>query len=92
MSNLDNRISNADQLLTSDIDKFCETVVDLYSQTTKPLLDIGIYLYRLTVNLGPSVRYIMKLILCAFITYFYSVRVGSHDNAIFLGLEFENSQ
>ncbi|KOB72071.1 Peroxisomal membrane protein [Operophtera brumata] len=54
VSNLDNRISNADQLLTTDIDKFCDTVVDLYSNTSKPLLDIGIYLYRLTVNLGAS--------------------------------------
>lgn len=55
MTNLDNRIANADQLLTTDIDKFCETVIDLYSNISKPLLDIGIYLYRLTVNLGPSV-------------------------------------
>lgn len=40
MSNLDNRIANADQLLTTDIDKFCESVTDLYSNICKPLLDI----------------------------------------------------
>ncbi|VDM68398.1 unnamed protein product, partial [Strongylus vulgaris] len=35
MSNLDNRIQNADQLLTQDVDKFCEGVVELYSNLTK---------------------------------------------------------
>ncbi|KAJ0179705.1 hypothetical protein K1T71_004296 [Dendrolimus kikuchii] len=59
VTNLDNRIANADQLLTTDIEKFCETVVDLYSYISKPLLDIGIYLYRLTVNLGASTPGIM---------------------------------
>ncbi|XP_037874940.1 ATP-binding cassette sub-family D member 3 [Bombyx mori] len=59
VTNLDNRISNADQLLTTDIDRFCETVVDLYSNISKPLLDIAIYLYRLTVNLGASTPGIM---------------------------------
>ncbi|KAJ8731777.1 hypothetical protein PYW08_014507 [Mythimna loreyi] len=59
VSNLDNRISNADQLLTTDIEKFCDTVVDLYSNISKPMLDISIYLYRLTVNLGPSTPGIM---------------------------------
>ncbi|KAG6461889.1 hypothetical protein O3G_MSEX012916, partial [Manduca sexta] len=63
VSNLDNRISNADQLLTTDIDKFCDTIVDLYSNISKPLLDIGIYLYRLTVNLGASTPGIMMVYL-----------------------------
>lgn len=52
MSNLDNRITNADQLLTTDVDKFCDSVTDLYSNISKPILDIGIYVYRLTTNLG----------------------------------------
>lgn len=30
ITNLDNRIANADQLLTTDIDRFCESTVDLY--------------------------------------------------------------
>ncbi|XP_026739732.1 ATP-binding cassette sub-family D member 3 [Trichoplusia ni] len=59
VSNLDNRIANADQLLTTDIEKFCDTVVDLYSNISKPMLDISIYLYRLTVNLGASTPGIM---------------------------------
>ncbi|XP_076684027.1 ATP binding cassette subfamily D member Pmp70 [Andrena cerasifolii] len=52
MSNLDSRIANPDQLLTTDVDKFCESCTDLYSNVAKPLLDIFIYVYRLTTNLG----------------------------------------
>lgn len=55
MSNLDNRIANADQLLTTDIDKFCESVTDLYSNISKPVLDITIYVYQLTMHLGGQV-------------------------------------
>lgn len=55
MSNLDNRISNADQLLTNDIDKFCESVTDFYSNASKPILDIIIYMYKTTTNLGAKV-------------------------------------
>lgn len=57
MTNLDNRIANADQLLTVDVEKFCDTVVDLYSNISKPTLDIGIYVYRLTMNIGFQVNY-----------------------------------
>ena len=35
MTNLDNRISNADQLLTQDVVKFCDTLGDLYSNICK---------------------------------------------------------
>ncbi|KAL3252872.1 hypothetical protein MRX96_054778 [Rhipicephalus microplus] len=40
MSNLDNRIANPDQLLTQDVEKFCGCLTDLYSNLSKPLLDI----------------------------------------------------
>ena len=35
MSNLDNRIANADQLLTQDVEKFCNSLTDLYSNISK---------------------------------------------------------
>ncbi|KAJ8010450.1 hypothetical protein DPEC_G00075200 [Dallia pectoralis] len=52
MGNLDNRIANADQLLTQDVEKFCNSVVDLYSNLSKPILDIGLYIYKLTTAIG----------------------------------------
>ncbi|XP_037918924.1 ATP-binding cassette sub-family D member 3 [Hermetia illucens] len=66
MSNLDNRIANADQLLTTDIDKFCDSVTDLYSNISKPVLDIFIYVYQVTVNLGGKTPTILMIyLLCA---------------------------
>lgn len=35
MSNLDNRISNPDQLLTQDTEKFCDSIAELYSNLSK---------------------------------------------------------
>lgn len=55
MCNLDNRISNPDQLLTTDVDKFCDSFVNLYSNMTKPLLDIGVYVFKLTSTIGAQV-------------------------------------
>lgn len=72
MSNLDNRIANADQLLTTDIDKFCESFTDLYSNVSKPVLDIMIYVYRLTTSLGgqtPSILLAYLLFAGVFLTH-----------------------
>ncbi|XP_076837566.1 ATP-binding cassette sub-family D member 3b [Brachyhypopomus gauderio] len=52
IGNLDNRITNPDQLLTQDVEKFCNSVVDLYSNISKPLLDIILYLFKLTTAIG----------------------------------------
>ncbi|XP_072524525.1 ATP-binding cassette sub-family D member 3b [Salminus brasiliensis] len=52
ISNLDNRIGNPDQLLTQDVERFCNSVVELYSNISKPLLDIVIYIFKLTTAIG----------------------------------------
>ncbi|NWQ73090.1 ABCD3 protein, partial [Columbina picui] len=52
MGNLDNRIANPDQLLTQDVEKFCNSVVDLYSNLSKPFLDIVLYILKLTSAIG----------------------------------------
>ncbi|XP_064626457.1 ATP-binding cassette sub-family D member 3-like isoform X2 [Lineus longissimus] len=52
MSNLDNRISNPDQLLTQDVERFCNSIADLYSNLSKPILDIIIYSVRLAGAIG----------------------------------------
>ena len=41
MNNLDNRIANADQLLTQDVEKFCNTLTDLYSNLSKVSLGLN---------------------------------------------------
>ncbi|XP_069544201.1 ATP-binding cassette sub-family D member 3a isoform X1 [Brachyistius frenatus] len=71
MGNLDNRIANADQLLTQDVERFCNSVVDLYSNLSKPLLDIGLYLFKLTSAIGaqgPAVMMSYLLISGLFLT------------------------
>ncbi|XP_068565721.1 ATP-binding cassette sub-family D member 3a isoform X2 [Cebidichthys violaceus] len=71
MGNLDNRIANADQLLTQDVEKFCNSVVDLYSNLSKPLLDIGLYIFKLTSAIGaqgPAVMMTYLLISGLFLT------------------------
>lgn len=52
MNNLDNRITNADQLLTQDVEKFCNSLTELYSNLSKPVLDVGIYAVKLTSVIG----------------------------------------
>ncbi|KAE8986349.1 ATP-binding cassette sub-family D member 3 [Phytophthora rubi] len=52
VSNLDNRVSNADQLLTVDVERFSNSVADLYSNMSKPLLDIAIYAVKLSSSIG----------------------------------------
>nr|KAF6503631.1 ATP binding cassette subfamily D member 3 [Rousettus aegyptiacus] len=52
MGNLDNRIANPDQLLTQDVEKFCNSVVDMYSNLSKPFLDIVLYIFKLTSAIG----------------------------------------
>ncbi|XP_049912440.1 ATP-binding cassette sub-family D member 3a isoform X2 [Epinephelus moara] len=71
MGNLDNRIANADQLLTQDVEKFCNSVVDLYSNLSKPLLDIGLYIFKLANAIGaqgPAVMMTYLLISGLFLT------------------------
>ncbi|KAJ3413910.1 hypothetical protein HDV05_007352 [Chytridiales sp. JEL 0842] len=51
-SNLDNRIDGADQLITSDINRFCNALASLYSNLGKPILDLIIFNYQLGRSIG----------------------------------------
>eukprot|EP00168_Porphyra_purpurea_P005135 TRINITY_DN1618_c0_g1_i10.p1 TRINITY_DN1618_c0_g1~~TRINITY_DN1618_c0_g1_i10.p1 ORF type:complete len:843 (-),score=332.45 TRINITY_DN1618_c0_g1_i10:727-3255(-) len=53
VSNLDSRIQNVDQLLTTDIDRFCTALADIYSNLSKPALDVVLFSRRLSRSLGP---------------------------------------
>ena len=52
VSNLDNRIRNVDQLITQDFIKFSESLSHLYSDITKPLVDIGLFALKLGQSIG----------------------------------------
>lgn len=63
MCNLDNRISNPDHLLTKDVEKFCHSLTDLYSNLSKPILDIILYVRWLSVSIGAQAPGFMLLYL-----------------------------
>lgn len=46
----DDKCNNIDQLLTADVEKFCNTLIDVYSNISKPLLDIITLVYRLSME------------------------------------------
>lgn len=52
VTNVDARIPNPDQRLTEDIDKFANAVTNLYSNFSKPLLDIILFSKKLSELLG----------------------------------------
>lgn len=52
LTNIDGRIANPDQLIAQDVDRFTSCLVDLYSNLTKPILDIALYAYRLGNAIG----------------------------------------
>ncbi|KKY22498.1 putative abc fatty acid [Diplodia seriata] len=51
LSALDDRIKNADQLITVDVAKFSNSLAELYSNIAKPVLDMIIYNYSEEVAL-----------------------------------------
>jgi len=62
LSALDDRIKNADQLITVDVSKFSTSLAELYSNIAKPLLDMGIYSYSLSRSVGGESLFFMSLL------------------------------
>lgn len=52
MTNLDSRISNPDQRFTQDLEKWATCLSNLYSNLTKPILDIFLFSRKLADILG----------------------------------------
>src|SRR5271156_1090276 len=62
LSALDDRIKNADQLITVDISRFSNILAELYSNLAKPILDMAIYNYSLSKSVGGEGLFIMSLL------------------------------
>lgn len=52
ITNLDNRINNPDQIFTNDIEKWAYSLANLYSNFSKPILDIILFTRKLSETLG----------------------------------------
>lgn len=52
ITNLDSRIKNLNQILSSDVDKFANSLTMQYSNLTKPLMDIILFSKKLSQSLG----------------------------------------
>ncbi|TPX49049.1 hypothetical protein SeMB42_g02749 [Synchytrium endobioticum] len=50
--NLDHRIDGSDQLVTTDINRFCNAAASLYSNLGKPILDLVTFNYQLARSIG----------------------------------------
>ena len=62
LSALDDRIKNADQLITVDVARFSNGLAELYSNLAKPILDIIIYNYSLSRSVGGEGLFAMSLL------------------------------
>ncbi|EAU39129.1 hypothetical protein ATEG_00483 [Aspergillus terreus NIH2624] len=62
ISALDDRIKNPDQLITVDVSRFSDSLAELYSNLAKPVLDMAIYNYSLSKNVGGEGLFIMSLL------------------------------
>ncbi|KAG8220058.1 ABC transporter transmembrane region 2-domain-containing protein [Butyriboletus roseoflavus] len=52
ISNLDDRIKNVDQMITHDIQHFSAHLAAIYANLAKPILDVILYNYQLSRNIG----------------------------------------
>ncbi|KAI0735491.1 ABC transporter transmembrane region 2-domain-containing protein [Earliella scabrosa] len=52
LANLDDRIKNPDQMITHDIQRFSTHLAAIYANVAKPVLDVILYNYQLSQNVG----------------------------------------
>ncbi|VDB93410.1 unnamed protein product [Peniophora sp. CBMAI 1063] len=52
LANLDDRVVNADQMITVDIQRFSNHLAAIYANLAKPILDVCLYNYQLAQNVG----------------------------------------
>lgn len=59
MLHVDDRIQNPDQIVTVDLEKFCNLIFEVYGQISKPLLDIILFSRKLSQTIGMKAPLIM---------------------------------
>ncbi len=52
ITNIDNRIQNPDQIFTNDIEKWAYALSSLYSNFSKPVLDLILFTRKLSETIG----------------------------------------
>ncbi|KAG5728570.1 ATP-binding cassette sub-family D member 2 [Termitomyces sp. T112] len=62
ISNLDDRIKNPDQMITHDIQRFSTHLAAIYSNMAKPVLDVILYNYQLSQNVGAEGLLILTIL------------------------------
>jgi ABC-type uncharacterized transport system fused permease/ATPase subunit len=78
ITNLDSRIKNPDQIFSKDVELWSHSVANLYSNISKPLLDIVLFVRKLSQTMGSQGPILMILwyILSAFIIKFITPPFG----------------
>jgi ATP-binding cassette subfamily D (ALD) protein 3 len=78
ITNLDNRIQNPDHIFTNDIEKWAYSLANLYSNFSKPVLDIILFSRKLSETLGYEgpLYMIMWYFLSGFVIKFISPPFG----------------
>lgn len=61
--NLDDRIANADQLITADIARFSSSLAQLYSNLAKPILDMFLYSWQLSRSVGGESLFVIGMMI-----------------------------
>ncbi|KAH8100490.1 adrenoleukodystrophy protein [Cristinia sonorae] len=62
LANLDDRIKNPDQMITHDIQRFATHLAAIYSNLAKPVLDVILYNYQLSQNVGAEGLIILSIL------------------------------
>lgn len=78
ITNLDTRLTNPDQIFTNDIEKWSYSLSNLYSNFSKPLLDIFLFSRKISKHLGyksPLIT-ICWYVFAAFLMKYFSPHVG----------------
>ncbi|KAL7417460.1 ABC transporter transmembrane region 2-domain-containing protein [Mrakia frigida] len=62
LANLDDRIKNVDQMIVVDIHNFSRHLAELYSNIAKPTLDVVLFNYQLSRNVGAEGLIILTIL------------------------------